>query len=188
MEPTALYRRRPSEQIELSGLWWQITQPASSVGTRLYRRGVALAGEQVIREVVLGILKTGLTEADSVKVQLWGVDEATRILRKVHAGEIVQRNDLIELQLALAPLIPPGSMDKIGDLGSELLWESGLSCSKQRGTYTGPNTFGADRSDRTVWEHQLDAIIPDVPTRTLLEIWAFLLLSRPSSAGSATAR
>lgn len=188
MQPNALFRRRPSEQIELSGLWWQITQPPSSVGTRLYRRGIALAGEKVIRDIVLGILKTEMTPGDDERVKLWGAEEAIRILRDVHTGKVVQKNDLVELQLALAPMIPPGSMDKISDLGAELLWVSELSCSKKKGIYTGPETFGADRSDPEQWRQMLDGIIPDVPTRTLLEIWAFLLLARPSSAASGTPR
>src|SRR5690606_16482743 len=110
------------------------------VGTRLYRRAVALAGGEVLHKVLLRLLNENLTIEEADQIKIWGADEAIRVMREIEAGRVIARRDLIDLQLALAPLIPPGSMDKISDLGGDLLWHSELRCSRQKGIYSGPDT------------------------------------------------
>lgn len=185
---TSLIRQAPEDTMFVGGLHWRITQPRSSVGTRLYRHLVSLGGEKVIRSLVMA-LQPDEAQADSqTRAEMWGADEAMRIIRDASLGKTVAEADLVQLQLAFAALVAPHSIEKVSDIGRELLWESQLMCSRQPKVFTGPDTFGADRSSRPTWEDELDCIIPDVATRTRLEVWAFLLLCRPSSAGSRTAR
>lgn len=184
----SLVRQRPTEVLEMGGLWWRITQPGSSVGTRIYRQLVALAGEKVLHLVVDGMRGERAADEAERAAALWGPDAALRILRAAHAGEPIVDADLVDLQLALAALIAPAGIDRITSLGSDLLWESQLFVSKTKSAFTGPDTFGADRSDRATWERDLDSLIPDIATRGRLEVWAFLFLCRPSSAASRTAR
>lgn len=186
----ALLREPPQETMLLGGLHWRITQPRSSVGTRLYRQLVALGGERVLRSLVAAL--SPAPEAAEAPAELeatsWGAEEAMRIIRDAHLGKAIAEADLVQLQLAFAAIVAPASVAQVSAIGRELLWESELCCSRQPKVFTGEGTFGADRSSRTAWEDELDAVIPDVQTRTRLEAWAFLLLCRPSSAGSRIAR
>lgn len=185
---STLLRQPPTETIELAGLHFRITQPRSRIGTRLYRHLVSLGGEKVLRSLVHALQPEGALAGSVSASEMWGADEALRILREAHLGKSIAEADLVQLQLAFAAIVAPASIEKVSSIGDDLLWESELYVSRQRGIFTGDGTFGADRSSRDAWEDQLDAVLPDVETRTRLQAWAFLLLCRPSSAGSRTAR
>lgn len=188
MTSSLIRPRQPEPPLEIAGLFWRMTLPGSRVGTRLYRQLVALAGELVLRTVVMG-LQSETVERDADRAaEMWGADTALRVLRAAHAGEPIAEADVIDLQLALAGLVAPAGLEKISAIGEELLWESELMVSRSKQAFTGPDTFGADRSSRDAWERSLDAIIPDVATRSKLEVWAFLLLCRPFSSAGRTTR
>lgn len=185
---SSLIRQPPEDFMTLGGLHWRITQPRSRVGTRLYRQLVSLGGEKVLRSLVHALQPGEAEETGQTKAEMWGAEEAMRILREASLGKAIAEVDLIQLQLAFAAIVAPHSIEKVSTIGDDLLWESELMCSRQPKVFTGDGAFGADRSNRAEWEEKLDCIIPDVQTRTRLEAWCFLFLCRPSSAGSRTAR
>lgn len=184
----SLYRQPQTEDIFLAGLHWRLTQPRSRIGTRLYRQLVSLGGEKVLRSLVQALQPEEAQDAAATATEMWGAEEALRILREAHLGKSLAEADLVQLQLAFAAIVAPASIDKVSSVGDELLWESELMVSRQPKVFTGEGTFGADRASRDAWEDSLDAIIPDVRTRTILQVMAFLLLCRPLSAASRTAR